>query len=336
MSKLKSLIDNKNTPHITYPINFFHCNNSDYPFINDSIYDLLDGDSAEQSSVLISEWANRGTLKDFMIKILTENYKDTSKTVARINIHNNEIIKNILFQVIYTLYCINQKYPNFRHNDLHLDNILVDDIPYEDETYFKYSILGRNFYVPNMGFRILLWDYDFANFNHSDKLNLKLYNSEFSDDTFFSQYFGILNTDNLVYDLYFFINSMFSDLNKNSILRNNKDKWDCIAKLNRYKLFVDDTLVETNIFGIHELTIEIGEEKDKKNIVQNFRLSHMFQKDKRLNFKNKFSPDIKFNPLDLLLSSDLFRDYKENIIKYTLGEHFFDLSPESLIEEYSI
>ena len=163
MNKLKTLVDDKNTPHITYPISFFHCKNSEYPFINENIGELLEGGTAKQSSVLISEWANKGSLKDFMIKILEKNYKDTSKTLAGINIHNNEIIKNILFQVIYTLYCINQKYPNFRHNDLHLENILVDEIPYEEETYFKYTISGQNFYVPNLGFRILLWDYDFAN-----------------------------------------------------------------------------------------------------------------------------------------------------------------------------
>ena len=53
----------------------------------------------------------KSSLKDFMIKILEKNYKDTSKTLAGINIHNNEIIKNILYKLsIYTLYCLNQKY----------------------------------------------------------------------------------------------------------------------------------------------------------------------------------------------------------------------------------
>ena len=57
MNKLKTLVDDKNTPHITYPISFFHCKNSEYPFINENIGELLEGGTAKQSSVLISEWA---------------------------------------------------------------------------------------------------------------------------------------------------------------------------------------------------------------------------------------------------------------------------------------
>ena len=108
MDQLKTLVDNKNTPHITYPNSFFHCKNSTSGILNKEVIELIEGPST-YSSVLISEWANKGSLKDYMIKVLSDNYKTESKTIEQIDAHNNEIIKNILFQVVYTLQCIKKK-----------------------------------------------------------------------------------------------------------------------------------------------------------------------------------------------------------------------------------
>ncbi len=38
----------------------------------------------------------------------------------------NQFIISFLFQILYTLHCIYLYFPSFRHNDLHLDNILKD------------------------------------------------------------------------------------------------------------------------------------------------------------------------------------------------------------------
>lgn len=60
---------------------------------------------------LFSEFVNGVTLRHFL-------EKRKQKTT-------NEELKSIIIQVLYILYTINKKYPSFRHNDLHLDNIMI-------------------------------------------------------------------------------------------------------------------------------------------------------------------------------------------------------------------
>ena len=64
-------------------------------------------------------------------------------------------------------------YPNFRHNDLHIGNILVNivvsnpdfyrtDIDLDQLSYIKYKFKDLEFYAPFFEFSTLLWDYDFS------------------------------------------------------------------------------------------------------------------------------------------------------------------------------
>ena len=58
---------------------------------------------------------------------------------------------------------IQAKYPNFRHNDLKANNLLVNKIGTTNMTSkFQYKINGQMYVVPNIGFQIKLWDFDFA------------------------------------------------------------------------------------------------------------------------------------------------------------------------------
>ena len=64
-------------------------------------------------------------------------------------------LRAILFQIIYTLKVIYETVPSFRHNDIHLENILVktEDVPKIGTT--KYS----DFNVPNRGIFVGLGDF---------------------------------------------------------------------------------------------------------------------------------------------------------------------------------
>ena len=341
MDQLKTLVDNKNTPHITYPISFFHCKNSTSGILNKEVIELTEGPST-YSSVLISEWANKGSLKDYMIKVLSDNYKTESKTIEQIDAHNNEIIKNILFQVVYTLQCIKERFPNFRHNDLHLENLLVDEIQIEscwiDEKYFKYTISGKNFYVPNLGFRILLWDYDFANFNNSNNTNFKLYWNANPDnvqgnvsDALLKDQYGIFDKDSHEYDLYFFVNKLFTDLYQNRILTKHMDNFDCLKIFKQFRFFMDNKIIDYPIFPIMRYAIK------KKDFVKNYRLSDEYQEsDGFMIIKNISNSNIKFNTFDLLTASDLFTDYTEENVESIFGKGYFNENQDKIIEEYSI
>lgn len=96
-------------------------------------------------------------------------------------------IGTILQKVFLVLKRIHEKHPNFRHNDLHTDNVLVD------------------------GDRPLLFDFGFSN----------LYGNPIFDEKLKTDY-GIFPGNHPMYDFHFFANSVYSDLPvkyKNMVLK---------------------------------------------------------------------------------------------------------------------
>jgi len=97
--------------HVPKPIEFFRTRNyiplSDFSNRKTNIFNYDD------QQVMVSEYAHGGALKDWMRKLAS---RVTDKAMA-----------DLVRQVIGTLKKIHARYPEFRHNDLHLGNIYVDD-----------------------------------------------------------------------------------------------------------------------------------------------------------------------------------------------------------------
>jgi len=66
---------------------------------------------------------------------------------------------NAYFQIFIALAAI-QRYFNMTHFDLHWGNILVHNIP--KGGYWKYTLNKKNYYIPNLGFLLVLWDFGYA------------------------------------------------------------------------------------------------------------------------------------------------------------------------------
>lgn len=182
--KLKELVTNRRTPHINLPIISFrsylsklfknHSVNQN-PYFNIAHYDLC--------NVLLSEWCEYGDLKNFI-----NNFSSS--------LDNNYIFWSVLFfQIIYTLSTINYYFPGFKHNDLHLKNFLV--AKYNRKGNLLYKIKFKNhkrytfFMIPNLGFQIRLWDFDWASIkdeNYNPKLKTFSNNSNNFNDMFYSFY----------------------------------------------------------------------------------------------------------------------------------------------------
>ena len=191
------VLDNQ-TPHIVLPIATF--NTSVTPFINlaknkiveNKKYDQFikkyeQGDIHTTVSVLISEWANGGDLLEYIRK----NYTTMTLKDWRV----------IFFQILSVMAIIHKKYPNFRHNDLKTNNILVhtiDNDPKNGTPYFKYCINDKNFYVPNIGLQIKLTDFDFSCIR--DVVN----NSKVEAD--WTKRINISSSENQYYDIFYFFN----------------------------------------------------------------------------------------------------------------------------------
>jgi len=162
MIKLLSyFVVNKQTPHIVLPIGTFNTNIQ--PFIeivnNEKVIDKQNekyknfveryehGEYYGKVSILISEWANRGDLLDFFRK----NYRKFKLLHWKV----------FFFQILSVLAIIQYKFPSFRHNDMKANNILVHKISKTNNS-FTYKVVGKTYVVPNIGYIVKLWDFDFA------------------------------------------------------------------------------------------------------------------------------------------------------------------------------
>lgn len=191
---LSKFVYEKNTPHIILPIMNFTCNLKDLISNTGNLFSNIDllkrnkkGDFINIANVLISEWATGGDLKRFILN----NIKTWSQS------SQYELIWcNMFFQLIFTLSIILEKYPNFRHNDLKVDNILVTITDKKYGGNYLYFIDNKYYSLPNIGFQIKLWDFDLSCIKGKID-NYKVNNME---------EFGIRDTKNQYYDLHCFFN----------------------------------------------------------------------------------------------------------------------------------
>ena len=170
-------------------------------------------------SILLSEWAYRGDLHEYMKETIVKN-----KTL------DPRFFKVVLFQLIYTLAVIHKKYPSFRHNDLKLNNILVQKSVGKKKKRMQYTFdESLVFEVPDIGIMIKLWDFDFASIDGVVH-NLKILNK-------WTQNINIKPTQNQYYDIHFFINTLLKTSVFHQFLEKNMVEEDVLA-------FIDDVVPE--------------------------------------------------------------------------------------------
>lgn len=195
---LSQFVITNQTPHIVLPLTTFNAyidpfiNLKTNKYINNKKYDTFvdrynKGEFHETVSILLSEWANGGDLLEYM----------------RNNLQNMDLKewRVMLFQLFSVLAVIQKKYPGFRHNDLKANNVLIHNM---DESingnFFTYQIDNVTFYVPNIGYQIKLWDFDFACISGVAE-NSKV-NSEWTNKI------NISNRQNRYYDVCFFMTTL--------------------------------------------------------------------------------------------------------------------------------
>jgi hypothetical protein len=203
MIKLLSyFVVNRHTPHIVLPIASF--NTSIKPFINipKEIIDVsnkknkryrefIEKYQNEQLhnyvSILISEWADYGDLLDY----IRNNYEKIDLQTWKV----------IFFQLLSVLAVIQKRYPEFRHNDLKANNVLVQKVKMSaPNNKYKYTINDCDFIVPDVGIQLKLWDFDFA------CIPGIIDNSKVSAD--WTKEINVKPKMNQYYDLHYFFNTL--------------------------------------------------------------------------------------------------------------------------------
>jgi len=142
-----------------------------------------------QQFILKMEYFPRGNLKDFITKLHGQ------KKLT------DDILRDCIAQVLTALREIKKKIPSFRHNDLHLANILIADWqPGTTNFYNTYALTSR-------GFRCVIYDFNLSSMSgvHNPLLSVPTYRSEY----------GIYEGNSDKYDVHFFLNSILDWINKN-------------------------------------------------------------------------------------------------------------------------
>ncbi len=197
---LSTFVTEKKTPHIVLPIGTFDTSISTFVDLIEAdvvaesneryagfIEKYKNGEFYDTVSILISEWANRGDLLDFIRK----NSNDFTQ------IH----WKVIFFQILSALAVIQSKYPTFRHNDLKANNVLMHKIANQNDN-LTYRIVNKTYKVPNIGYHIKLWDFDFACIPGVVD-NKKV-------DADWTKKIGVMPEKNKYYDVHYFFNTLVS------------------------------------------------------------------------------------------------------------------------------
>jgi hypothetical protein len=195
---LSYFVVKKQSPHIVLPIGTF--NTSIKPFIHlirDNVVDKSNkkynefvdrynkGEYYDHVSILISEWANKSDLLDFMRK----NYKEFTPLVWKV----------LFFQFISVLAVIQSKFPSFRHNDLKANNILVHKVS-QRKTKFVYTVSRNRYLIPSIGYQLKIWDFDFACIPGT--VNNSKVSAEWTDQI------NVKPEKNRYYDLHYFFNTL--------------------------------------------------------------------------------------------------------------------------------
>ncbi len=103
---------------------------------------------------IFMEHANGGTVARYMEELCDIGCSDAAL---------EEMLLRILFQVVYTMGCIFVIYPDFRHNDLKLDNVLIhNSTPSGMSRYITYNWRGSGFRLLDVGCSVAIGDFDAA------------------------------------------------------------------------------------------------------------------------------------------------------------------------------
>jgi len=185
----------------------------------------------------------------------------------------------LLFQLYYTLACIQYHHPGFKHNDLKCDNILV----FKPETtrsnhYNEYNIYGKTFYLPVGYMQLKIMDFDLTATNAIP--NLKTEN-------FGMVQYGFSTSPNPVYDVHFFLNDLYR------LIRDNDKITDLIKSVlpDEYNGVDSDYL--------------------KRSRLSSYYRHHRIVKDKDFNYIPPKGSIL--TPIEMILHGDIFLDIKKAI-----------------------
>jgi serine/threonine protein kinase len=193
-------------------------------------------------------------------------------------------MKGIIFQIYYTLMCMQYHEPGFKHLDLKTDNILVFETDKKETRgkFNKYIVGERTFYLPADMIQIKIFDFDFV---VSDKID----NGKISCDLFAK--LGLSRKHNPVQDVHYLLNFLLNF--RSDYFKYKKSVYDFIQTL------IPEELRGKNGTG--------------KSPVVKYRLSNYYvNKSKECNYVPKKGTIM--SPAETIIDSDIYGDFSKGVL----------------------
>jgi hypothetical protein len=190
------LLERNITQHIPYKITNFKCKIHDllntnikrnargfeYNYYMDAIKDDVD--------ILVTEYCKFGHARGYLNKNM---YK-----------MNDLDLKIFIFQLMSGIVTLQYHIPNFKHNDMHSENILVGSYNLKQKKgvnkYIKYVLFEQEFYVPLREYCVKIYDFD--------TIYGKGFKNSKLEDSIYKQV-GVTSKNNPVFDYHLSLNSLF-------------------------------------------------------------------------------------------------------------------------------
>lgn len=172
---LGRLVRNKKTPHFMLPIGSFNSNT--ISFIDAQSRRYIDEKKFKNTmDVMMCEYSDT-TLLDY---ILVNKLSLNSWTA-------------LIFQFLFTLATVHNKFALFRHNSMSPNNILIKYINSSDGNYMYILNNSYSFQIPNIGIQLRIWNFDLASVNGNNRV-----------DDIWKTDLNISTEPNRYYDMYYF------------------------------------------------------------------------------------------------------------------------------------
>lgn len=118
-------------------------------------------------------------------------------------------LNRVIFQVLFTLAVIQDKYPDFIHNDLFLRNILaIEEDKWDNNDYVQYNFNNKSYYLPANGIYIKITDFGYS-------LNILNDNSTLVDEIN-NDVEDLFEINNPLRDVYTFLYDLYDGANLGS------------------------------------------------------------------------------------------------------------------------
>jgi len=235
--ELSTFVQKGYTPNINMILESTKCNLEDLK----KLRGVKSSEWLKENQALLNSGNIYPHINIYFMEIGTMDLKTFIKTrCEKKNIGFTEILE-VLFQIFHTLSVIQYMIPEYRHNDLKQNNLIVringNNINRDFNQFSivnKYKNASKSFYIPHRGYVVKIIDFDFSNSRKYKNRKLRNYkNTNF-------RYLGYSPLENPVFDVHFLLNFFYGS---NQIMESLPEfkafikkvlPHDCIGTQNKY------------------------------------------------------------------------------------------------------